>query len=78
MFLTSQTRSRELEAGFFPACPCLARVAGVLAGVKTGGFVVVDGCVRVHARAQTHTTRGTRCEPRCGTNIWRAGRIQIA
>jgi len=32
--------------------------------------------VRVYARAHTHTTCVTRCEPRSETDIWRARRIQ--
>jgi hypothetical protein len=80
-----------LEVGFVSACSWLALVAGVrgyvLAGVEIGGlscifldFCGCQGgvCVCACIRAYTQTNYlGTRCEPRYGTDTWRARRTQI-
>jgi len=76
---------------FFPVCSWLALVAGVggyvLTWVEIGGLPCMifyfcgcygGGWVRDCIRAYTHTNYlGTWCEPRCRTDTWKAGRIQI-
>jgi len=77
--------------GFFPNCSWLARAAGVGGYVLTEVKIEVLSCLFLYfcgcqgggwvcafIRAYTHTNNlGTWCEPRCRTDTWRAGRIQI-
>jgi len=70
--------------GSFSACPCLSCWSGGLCFGRArnrgfvlyiflylrAGVVVVVGCVRVCACMHTHTTWGTRYEPRCWTGTW--------
>ena len=72
---------RGLEVGPFSACLWLVLVPGVggyvLAGAEIGNLswiFLYFACIR----AYTHTNYlGSWYEPRCGTDTWRTGRIQI-
>jgi len=80
-----------LEVGFVSACSWLALVSGMGSCVfgrgRDRGFVLYISlslrvlgwgvCVCLYTRVHTHRLLGYLIEPRCGTDTWRAGRIQI-